>query len=117
MWKQNKVKEVLILQSVILIYTLATVASKFASGYTFLSLPFIGFYGAEILILGVYAILWQQIIKKFDISIAYANRAFGIFWSLIWAVLFFKEAITWKNILGIVIVFLGIMVVNSDDCK
>ncbi len=29
-------------------------------------------YGVEILILGVYAICWQQIIKKVDISVAYS---------------------------------------------
>lgn len=115
--KKSKIKDILILQSIIVIYTLATVAAKFASGYSFLSLKFILFYGIEIAILGIYALLWQQIIKKFDLSIAYANRAFGIFWSLIWATLFFKEVVTLKNVIGIVIVFIGIMVVNSDDSE
>lgn len=115
MTKREKLKQIAILQGIILIYTFSTVAAKFASGYPFLSKEFCLFYGVEILILGVYAILWQQIIKRFDISIAYANKAAGIFWSIVWAILFFKEEITWKNVLGIVVVFIGIMVVNSDD--
>ncbi len=115
MTKREKLKQIAILQSIILIYTLSTVAAKFASGYEFLSRGFLFCYGIEILILGVYAILWQQIIKRFDISIAYANKAAGIFWSIVWATLFFKEQVTWKNVLGIVVVFIGIMVVNSDD--
>lgn len=109
--------QIIILQSVILIYTLATVAANFASQQEFLTMKFIFFYGVEISILGIYAICWQQMIKRFDLSVAYANRAFGIFWSLLWAILFFKENVTIPNIVGVVIVFLGIMVVNSDANK
>ena len=115
MLKFGKAKEILVLQATIVVYTLATVAAKFASEYEFLSAPFICCYLIELAILAVYAVLWQQIIKKFDISVAYANRAVSIFWALIWAVLFFKETITWNNVLGVVIVFVGILVVNSDE--
>lgn len=117
MLKKDRLKQIAILQGIILIYTLSTVAAKFASGYDFLSKGFVISYGIEILILGIYAILWQQIIKKFDISIAYANKAAGIFWSIVWAILFFKEEVTWKNILGIVVIFIGIMVVDTDDSE
>ena len=113
--KRKKGKHIFLLQLVVMVYTLATVAAKFAAGYKPLSKEFILFYGIELVILVIYAILWQQIIKRMDLSIAYANKAFGIFWTLLWAILFFKEAVTWKNILGIVVVFSGIMVVNSDE--
>ena len=33
----------------------------------------------ELFVLGIYAILWQQIIKKFDLTVAYANRGVAIF--------------------------------------
>ena len=107
-------KQIVLLQSVVLIFTLSTVAAKLASGYAFFSKEFIIFYGLEILILGLYAICWQQMMKRFDLSIAYANKAFGIFWSLVWAVLFFNERVTIKNVLGVCVVFIGIMVINSD---
>lgn len=113
--KKKLVKDIVFLQIIIAIYTLSTVTAKFASNEEFLSINFILFYGAEIIILGIYAILWQQIIKKFEISIAYANRAMGLLWSIIWAIVFFHETITIKNILGVIIVIIGIMVVNSDD--
>ena len=108
-------KNMLILQIIIFIYTLATVAAKFASGESFLSFKFIMFYGIEILILGVYALLWQQIIKKFEISVAYANRAMSLLWSLVWAIVFFNEEITLKNIIGVIIVIAGTIIVNSDE--
>jgi len=113
--KNNLIKNIIILQAIIMIYTLSTVAAKFASGQEFLSFKFILFYGIEIVILGVYAILWQQIIKKFDISIAYANRAISLLWSIVWAIVFFRENITITNIIGVIIVIIGTIIVNSDD--
>ena len=96
------------------IHTLSSVAAKMASGQSFLSLPFLIYYGVEILILGFYAIAWQQIIKRCDLSVAYANRSMAILWSLVWTVIFFHEALTVKNIIGVLIVFAGTMIVNSD---
>ena len=113
--KKVKIKQLVILQAIIMIYTLSSVVAKFASGEEFLTFKFIVFYGLEILILGIYAILWQQIIKKFDLSIAYANKAMSLLWSLLWAILFFKESITVKNVIGVIIVIIGTIIVNSED--
>ena len=110
-----KIKQIIILQAIIMVYTLSTVVSKFAAGEEFLSLNFILFYGLEILILGVYAVLWQQIIKKFDISIAYANKAMSLLWALVWSIVFFNENITPKNVIGVIIVIIGTIIVNKDE--
>ena len=113
--KKTKLKEILILQIVIAIYTLSTVFAKFASGQEFMSFKFILYYGLEMLILAVYAVVWQQLIKKFDISVAYANKAMGLLWSIVWAILIFNETITIKNVIGVVIVIVGTIIVNSED--
>lgn len=107
-------KQVLLLQMIVGVYTISGVMAKFASGYEFLSKEFILFYGAEIVILGVYAILWQQIIKKIELSTAYANRSSALIWSMMWAVLFFQETVSLKNMLGVLIVVLGTIIVNTD---
>jgi multidrug transporter EmrE-like cation transporter len=112
--KKISVKTILALQLVVMIYTLSSVAAKLASGEAALSLPFLLYYGVEILILGIYALAWQQIIKRCDLSVAYANRSMAILWSLIWTVVFFHEALTLKNVIGVFIVFAGTMIVNSD---
>lgn len=104
---------ILFLQLAVCVYTLSGIAAKFASGYAFLSPGFILCYGGEILALGVYAVLWQQILKRIDISVAYANRAIAVFWSMLWALLIFHEEITVQNIAGIFLIILGIWVVNS----
>ena len=113
--KKTKVRDIFILQLVIAIYTLSTVFAKFAAEQEFLSFKFIMFYVIEMLILGLYAIIWQQLIKKFDISVAYANKAMGLLWSIIWAILIFKDTITIKNIIGVIIVIIGTIIVNSED--
>lgn len=113
--KRINIRDVLLLQLIVMIYTLSGVAAKYASANEILSLKFILFYGVEIAILGIYAILWQQIIKKFDLSIAYANRAIALLWSMVWAIVFFHENVTAKNIIGVLIVMAGTIIVNSDD--
>ena len=112
---KNLIKNIILLQVIIMIYTFSTVVAKFASAEQFLSFRFILFYGIEIFILGIYAILWQQIIKKFDLTIAYANRSMALLWSIVWAIIFFKENITINNIIGVIIVIVGTMIVNSED--
>lgn len=114
MTKKISIKIIVIMQLVVILYTLSGVAAKLASGQEAFSLEFLFFYGIEMLILGVYAIAWQQIIKRCQLSVAYANRSMAILWSLIWTVIFFHETITLKNLIGVLIVFAGTMIVNSD---
>ena len=108
------VKNILMLQAVVVIYTLSSVVAKLATGKELFSFSFFLFYGLEIAILGVYAILWQQMIKRFDLSIAYANRAMALLWSALWAVLLFHEGLGSKQVAGIVLVILGTVIVNTD---
>ena len=112
--KNNRLKQILLLQCVVLLYTTSGIFAKLASSQGFLSFGFILFYGAEIFVLGIYAILWQQIIKRTELSLAYANRAIALLWSMLWAFLFFGETITLKNIIGVIIVIIGTMIVNSE---
>ena len=113
--KKTKLRDIFILQIVIAIYTLSTVFAKFASGQEFMSFKFILYYGLEMFILAMYAVMWQQLIKKFDISVAYANKEMGLLWSIVWAILIFNETITIKNVIGVVIVIVGTIIVNSED--
>lgn len=65
----------------------------------------------------VYAIAWQRIIKKFDLSFAFANRSVYLIWSQIWAVVIFKEKLTVCNIIGMLIVLIGVTVVQLANAK
>lgn len=106
---------VLVLQGAVCLYTLSGIAAKNASKYDMFSTGFIVWIALEFAILGIYAVIWQQIIKRVDISVAYANRALAVFWSMLWAFLLFGEQITVQNLLGVCLIFIGTWVVNSSD--
>lgn len=113
--RKNSWKDLLFLQLIVIIYTLSSIASKMAADYAEVLPKFLLFCALQLGALGVYAILWQQVIKKVDLSVAYANRAIALLWSMLGAVLFFKESINIQNMIGVVIVIAGTIIVNSDD--
>ncbi|MEN6461518.1 MAG: transporter [Syntrophomonas sp.] len=110
----NRLAYIFFLQVSILLLSLTGILAKKASAVEFFSAEFVIYYVLEILIFCVYAIMWQQIIKKFEISIAYANKGTLIIWTFIWARIFFKEIITINNILGALLAISGIVLVFRD---
>ena len=64
---------------------------------------------------GIYAIAWQQVIKKFSLSTAYANKSVYLLWSQIWAVAIFHEQLSVQNIIGILIVLFGVWTVQRYE--
>ena len=92
--KVSNIKYIAILHIVLFVYSILGIASKVASGKDFLSLEFCFYYGIVILNLFLYAILWQQIIKKIPLITAYANKAVTVIWGIVWGSLFFKEEIS-----------------------
>ena len=114
--QNTKTRYYVFLHILLFVYSLGAVCSKMASGCDVMSLPFILWYGLVILNLGVYAIVWQQILKHLPLTTAYANKAVTIVWGILWGKLFFKELITWNMIVGAVIVIIGvILVVRADE--
>lgn len=112
MKKKMTLKEFVCLQAVVMLYTMAAVIGKFAAGQT--GYGFLLLYCAEVGVLGIYALLWQQILKRFELSTAYANRALALVWSLLWAVLIFNERVTARKLLGIALVAVGAFLVNRE---
>lgn len=117
MQKMEKLKTIIKLQAVVVVYTFASFFSKLASGEAFLSTKFILFLGLELVVLFLYALLWQQVIKKTELSVAYANREMYLLWSLLWAVLFFHNEVTPANIAGCLLVIAGTFVITGEDRK
>jgi len=110
----HRLIDVVYLQFSILLLSFSGIFAKMASGVNFASVEFIFYYVIMLIIIGIYAILWQQIIKKFEIFVAYINKGTLIIWTFVWAILFFHETITVNNIIGAVLVIIGIVVVLKD---
>ena len=97
-----------------LIYSCGSIFTKLASGEKFLSIKFCAFYGCQILILMVYAIGWQQVIKKMPLSTAFSNKAINLMWGILWGVMIFDEMLTIGKIIGGIIVIVGIIVFSHE---
>ncbi len=113
------------IQAAVIVYTGGSICGKMAGsckgsvtifGHVIRALSWQGYFWLfmELVCLGSYALIWQQIIKRFDLSVVYANRAFAVCWSFLWGVLLFGEKVRPLNIVGIAIVLAGILLVNQD---
>jgi len=113
----KKIFPYILLHAIIILYSLGGICSKAAASKDFMSFEWILFYGIEIAILGIYAIAWQQVLKKVQLNIAYASKAVTLIWSTIWGITIFSETITWNNVIGGIIVLSGVilMVTGGEE--
>ncbi len=112
---KEKLKTIFLLHVLLMIYSLNSICSKKAAGVEFLSFKFCLYYGVVIALLGVYAIGWQQIIKRLPLTTAFANKAVTVVWGIIWGAVFFGETITIGKIVGAIFVILGVVVYAYAD--
>lgn len=114
--KTDFVKDYLLLYIGVFVYSLCSVMNKLAAAYSFLSLHFCLFYGLAIFILAIYAVLWQQILKRLPLNTAYANRSLNMILVMLWGALLFEETITANMLIGAVIILFGVnLVVKADE--
>lgn len=109
----------LMLHISLLFSSLSGVCSKMASRYTadIFSVQFIGWFGLVFVILFGYAVIWQQILKRMPLTVAYANRPVTLIWGIVWGALIFDEKITWNMLLGALIIFAGIWLVTGEETE
>lgn len=111
----NRKKTLLLLHLLLMMYSLSGIFSKYAGNSPLFSARFIICYGVVILLLGIYAIGWQQIIKKMPLTTAFANKAVTVVWGIIWGVLFFHESITIGKLVGAGLVIAGVVLYAKAD--
>ena len=92
-----------------LVYALTSVFTKKASMYEFLSLSYIACILGAILVMFVYALLWQQILSRMPLSTAYMFKGTSLIFVLLISSLVFGESINVYNIIGSAIIIAGII--------
>ena len=105
----------ILLHLILLLYSAGGIFSKLASGEPFFSLKFCLYYGGVLLMLMVYAFLWQQIIKRLPLSTAFANKAVTVVWGMVFGMLVFHEQITAGKVIGAIIVICGVVLYAISD--
>lgn len=91
------------------IYSSTSVFIKLAALHPIMSLPFFIFYSFAILALGIYAVLWQIILKKMPLSVAFMSKSITIIFGLSVAYFLFSEIVTINNLIGSLFIITGII--------
>lgn len=112
----QRIKWILILNLVLGVYSLSAVCSKFAAKQETKSILFVLFYGLVLLLLALYALGWQQVIKHLPLTTAYANKAITVVWGIVLGQLIFGERITFKQFIAAGLIILGVVLyVRAED--
>lgn len=98
-----------VLVGVNLVYACTSICTKMASRQEILSWPYLLWIVGAIGVMGVYALLWQQVIVKMPLSTAYMFKGTSLIFVLLFSALLFGEAITTNNLIGSAIIIVGIM--------
>lgn len=106
----------LLLLATLLLYSVTSVFAKLsgnalAAGNTAASLVFLGL---EFLALVVYSLLWQLVLKRLPLNVAYAAKGVCTLFTCLFGILLFQEALTFGKALGILIVLGGVYLVVTD---
>lgn len=113
--KKTDPRVFLALHLLLLLFAFTTVLSKLAAGEDFLSLRFCLFFGGEFVLLGIYALGWQQILKRLPLTVAYANKAVTLVWSLVFGALLFHEQVQLKQVIGCALAAAGVVLFVKAD--
>lgn len=103
------------MQLMLLMESVSGVCSKLASAQPFLSFRFCLCYVCMVAILGIYAIGWQQVIKRIPLTTAYANKAVTVVWGAVWGMVIFHEQLTVGKLAGAILVIIGVVLFATAD--
>lgn len=100
---------VLLLLLAFLVYSCESVFVKLASYYSIFSIEYLLFFGFAIAVLGIYAVLWQIVLKSMPLSLAFNSKSITVVIILLFAHFLFGEEITIKNVIGSALIIGGII--------
>ena len=104
-----KLNHILSLVAINWLYASVSIFTKYASQLEFMSWDYVWAVAGAIGVMGLYAVLWQQILKRVELSLAYMFKGTSIVFVMLLAHVIFGEQITWNNIIGAIIIILGIV--------
>jgi drug/metabolite transporter (DMT)-like permease len=110
-----KVRVYFLVHLLMLGYSLAGVCSKTAAAQPFGSIPYFAWYLGALVILGVFALVWQQVLKVLPLTSAFCNKGITLVWGMLWGALFFGEQIKLNMLIGAAIVFGGVILVAFSE--
>ena len=104
------VKQIGALVGVNMIYACVGICTKMASLQPTGSWPYLLWFGGAVAIIALYALLWQQVLRRIELSTAYMFKGTTLIFTMLIAALLFGEHITTANIIGSLIIVTGIVI-------
>ena len=115
--KKFDFKTYAVLHFILLLYSFVGVFMKKAFEQEFFSFWFLLFAGLAVLFLGIYALVWQQVLAHMSLTFAITNRPIRVIYSLIWSVLIFREKVTPLMVVGVFVILTGVIIGVSKDAE
>jgi multidrug transporter EmrE-like cation transporter len=113
--KALKSKDFLFLHVLFALYSCSGILAKLANRFDFLSLNFLLLFAFSVSLLGVYAVLWQFVLRKFPLTIAFSNKGVVVIWGMIWGSCIFKESITFGKVIGAALIAVGVVIMGKSN--
>lgn len=108
---------ILLLIFAFFVYSSSGVFTKLASRVDFLSYKYLLYFSAVIVLLGIYAILWQIVLKNVPLTKAFLFKSMTVMFALLFAHFIFEEVITWQNLFGASFIISGIILNALNTSK
>ena len=105
---QIKLQHIIALIGVNLLYACVTLFTKYASQQEMGSVAYCFGLAGAIGVMGAYAVCWQQILKRVELSTAYMFKGMSLIFIMLFAYVLFGEPITIMNIVGAAVIIAGI---------
>lgn len=95
--------------------SLSSSVLKLGGRYPFLSPLYLFYFGLSLVIMAIYAVAWQLLLERLPLTTAYLRKGLTYTLIFVWAALFFHEVITLKQIIGMAVIIVGMVVSMSDE--
>ncbi len=108
-------KSTVMLISLYLFYSIIGIIGKYnAISSRVGSLRFFLLFGIQLFGIALFSIGWQLLLKKFELNYVYLFKGTTILWGLLFSKVIFHEQITVNNLMGAIIIVVGIGVVLNE---
>ena len=95
--------------------SLSSTVLKLGGQYPFLSAGSLFFFCLAVGIMALYAVAWQLLLERLPLTTAYLRKGLTYVLIFVWAAVFFHEQIQPKQIIGMAVIIVGMVVSMSDE--
>ncbi|MCI8364819.1 MAG: transporter [Eubacterium sp.] len=101
----------------ILIESFSSVCLKLAGEFPVFSKNYVLYYFGALIIMGIYAVLWQLLLEHLPLTTAYLRKGVTYILLYLWAYIFFGEHISLMQWVGTAIILAGMVVSQMGEGK